>query len=306
MSDRAITRREFIGSAAAAALLVPVVTRAGEPSAKESPAKKTAADQVELGSTGLRLSRLGIGTGSQSGNIQRALGRDGFNKLVRHAWDRGLTYIDTAESYGNHEWIRDAVKGLPREKLFIQTKIGGTPERPLAEIDRFRKELGTDYLDSLLVHCTFTRDWQDERKRVIDAMEEAKAKEWIRARGVSCHSLPALERSVELPWVDVQLVRVNPQGAHIDTPREHWEVSSDASHLPAVLKAVKAMREKGRGIIGMKIIGNGDFTSAEERETSIRFAVSCGLLHAVVIGAKSPAEIDEAIERMDRALAATA
>jgi aryl-alcohol dehydrogenase-like predicted oxidoreductase len=303
MAENRITRRQFIRGTAAAVALTPAAARSAAVLGAETPAKRTAVDQVDLGKTGLKLSRLGIGTGSQGGSIQRALGQDGFKALVRHAWDRGITYIDTADSYQIHEWVREATKGLPREKLFIQTKMGGTPGDPLAEIDRFRKELGTDYIDSLLVHCAFTKDWQEERKRVIEALEKAKEKKIIRARGVSCHSLPALERSAELPWLDVNLVRINPQGAHIDTPKEHWEVPSEASHLPAVLKAVKAMRERGRGVIGMKIIGNGDFTRPEDREKSIRFAVSCGLLDAIVVGCKSAAEVDEAIERLDRALA---
>jgi aryl-alcohol dehydrogenase-like predicted oxidoreductase len=107
---------------------------------------------VTLGKTGIRLSRLGIGTGSNSGEVQRALGREAFNRLIRHAYDQGITYIDTAESYKTHEWIRDAIKGLPRERLFIPTKMSGAPERPMQVIDRFRKELDTDYIDSLLCH----------------------------------------------------------------------------------------------------------------------------------------------------------
>ena len=271
--------------------------------AAESPPKRTAIDQVSLGKTGLKLSRLGIGVGSNSGNVQRSLGRDAFNRLVRHAYDRGITYIDTADSYGTHEWVRDAVKGLPREKLFIQSKMGGVPRKPLEELDRFRKELNVDYIDSLLVHCATTKKWDEERKRLMDALDEAKEKKIIRAKGVSCHSLPALSRSAQLDWVNVHLVRINPQGAHIDTPAEAVDAHSDASHLPDVEKQIRTMRDKGHGIIGMKIIGNGDFTKPEDREKSIRYAMQCGLLDAVVIGFKSPGEIDEAIERIDKALA---
>ena len=283
---------------AGAALLSPLAIPA-----EEKPPRRTAVDQVPLGKTGLKLSRLGIGTGTNSGNVQRRLGHEEFNKLIRHAHDRGITYIDTADAYQTHTWIREAIQGIPREKLFIQTKMPGTPEDPLKEIDRFRKELGVDYIDSLLVHCVVTKSWDEERKKVLDALEEARQKKIIRAKGASCHSLPALSRSVQLDWMDVHLVRVNPQGAHIDTPVEHWETKSDASHVSEVLKLIKAMREKGHGIIGMKIIGNGDFTKPEDREKSIRFAMRPDFLDAVVIGFKSPAEVDEAIQRMDAALA---
>jgi len=260
-------------------------------------------DQVTLGKTGLKLSRLGFGAGSNSGNVQRSLGADGFNRLVRYAYDRGITYIDTAESYKTHTMVREAVKGLPREKLFIQSKMPGVPEKPLEVLDHYRRELGVDYIDSLLTHCGVTANWDDERRRVLDALEEAKDKKIILAHGISCHSLPALRRAAELDWVDVNLVRINPQGAHIDTPAETWNAKSDKSHLPDVLKQIKIMRQNNHGVIGMKIIGNGDFTDPEDREKSLRFTMQSGLTDAVVIGFKSPAEIDEAIMRINSALA---
>jgi len=268
--------------------------------------KPTAVDQVTLGKTGLKLSRLGFGTGSKGGSIQRALGANEFNRLIRYAYDQGITYIDTSESYRTHTMVREAIRGLPREKLFIQSKMPGLPEKPLEVLDRYRKELGVDYIDSLLVHCAVRAGWDEERKRLLDAFEEAKAGNIIRAHGVSCHTLPALTKAARLDWVDVNLVRINPQGAHIDTTVEQWDAESNASHLPAVLEQIKVMRQNRHGVIGMKIIGNGDFTQPEEREKSIRFTMQSGLVDAVVIGFKSTAEIDEAILRINSALAQTA
>jgi predicted aldo/keto reductase-like oxidoreductase len=303
MHKTEITRRQFLAGTAAAAGTVLLSSCTLQPSTKM--AKRTAADPVTLGKTGLRLSRLGIGTGSNGGSIQRRLEREEFNRLVRYAYDQGITYIDTAQSYNTHEWVRDAIKPLPREKLFIQTKMHKNTEKPLEVLDRFRKELNTDYLDSVLVHCAVTKNWDEEQKIMLEAFEEAKDKQIIRAHGVSCHSLPALSRAAQLDWVDVHLVRINPQGAHMDTPVERWNAKSDASHVPAVMEQIRAMHRKHHGIIGMKIIGNGDFTDPADREKSIRFAMQCGLLDAIVIGFKSTAEVDEAIRRMNSALAAT-
>jgi predicted aldo/keto reductase-like oxidoreductase len=302
MHSRIISRRQFIKATAAVAGGVLLSSCAAQKTARGP--KRTAVDQVALGKTGLRLSRLGIGTGSEGGSIQRALGPDGFNRLIQYAYDRGITYIDTADSYKTHTMVREAIKGLPRERLFIQSKMPGVPEKPLDVLDRYRSELGVDYIDSLLVHCAVRRNWDEERKRLLDAFEQAKDKKLIRAHGVSCHTLPALSLAAKLDWVDVNLVRINPQGAHVDTPVERWDAKSDASHVSPVVSQIETMRKHGHGVIGMKIIGNGDFTSPEDREKSIRFVLGCGLLDAVVIGFKSPAEIDEAIERMDRALAA--
>ena len=299
MNRERTTRREFLKGTATLAGTVLLSSCSTGPFAKRTP---TAVDQVTLGKTGLKLSRLGIGTGSKGGSVQRALGADGFNRLIHYAYDQGITYIDTAESYSTHTMVREAIKGLPREKLFIQSKMSGVPEKPLEVLDRFRKELGVDYIDSLLTHCGVIPDWDDKRRRVLDALEEAKDKKIILAHGISCHSLPALTTAAQLDWVDVNLVRVNPQGAHMDTPAEVWNATSDLSHLPPVLKQIKVMRQNNHGVIGMKIIGNGDFTDPEDREKSIRFTLQSGLMDAVVIGFKSPEEIDEAIKRINRAL----
>ncbi len=300
MSQNRISRRQFLERTAtlAGAALLPPKELFTPPRHK-----RTAVDQVTLGKTGIKLSRLGIGTGTNSGKVQRDLGRDGFDRLIRYGYDRGITYIDTAEAYHTHEFVRDAIQGLPREKLFIQTKMPGTPEKPREVLDRYRRELDVDYLDCVLSHYATTNTWNDERRRVLDALEEAKDKKIIRAKGVSCHGLPALTRATQVNWVDVHLVRVNPQGRHVDGPTYEWNSNGNETTLPQVMKEIKEMRAKGRGIIGMKIIGNGDFKNPEDREKSIRFAMSCGLLDAVVIGFASTAEIDEAMERMNRALA---
>lgn len=266
------------------------------------PAKRSAVDQVTLGQTGIKLSRLGMGTGSSSGQIQFDLGREGFNSLVRYAYDQGITYFDCSQTYKTFEWLGDAVKGLPREKIFIQSKIPGQPEKILEVIDHHRKVFDTDYVDTMLIHCMIKDGWTDQWKRIMDGFDEAKQKGWIRSKGVSCHSLPALRGATETPWAEVHLVRVNPQGRRIDGPEE--SVWNDNVHdVSPVVTQLKAMRAKGRGVIGMKIIGNGEFVNAEDREKSIRFAMSRPELDAVVIGFKNRAEIDEAIQRINSALA---
>jgi predicted aldo/keto reductase-like oxidoreductase len=284
-----ISRRQFIATTAAIAggIAISPLT-AGAAGA----ARKTAADQGALGRTGLKLSRLGVGCGSNSGNVKR---------LIRSGFDQGLTYVDTCQWFQSHEWIRQAIQDLPREKFFIQTKMGGNPEKPLEVLDRFRQELGPDYIDSVLTHCTVTPDWDNERRRVMDALEEAKDKKIIGVHGVSCHSLPALALSARLDWVDVNLVRLNPQGAHLDTPALTWNATSNASHVLPVIAQIR--RENGHGVIGMKLIGDGDFTEAADRRTAIRFAMQSGLTDAVVIGFKSTEEIDEAVKTINAALA---
>ena len=305
MKTKHLSRREFLQHTLTATGVLALGSTGLMPALYAAAAKRTAVDQVTLGGTGIKLSRLGLGTGSANGHIQTNLGRKGFNSLVRYAYDQGITCFDCAQAYATFEWMAGAIKGLPREKLFIQSKVPGQPENVLDAIDHHRKVFDTDYVDSMLIHCMVKDDWTEEWKRVMDGFNQAKEKGWIRAKGVSCHSLPALRQAITTPWTEVHLVRVNPQGRRIDGPEQ--ETWNDRLHdVSPVLAEIKAMRAKGRGIIGMKIIGNGEFVNAEDREKSIRFAMSRPELDAVVIGFKSRAEIDEAIQRMNRALAEAA
>jgi hypothetical protein len=303
MRTRRFSRRQFLRSSATitgALLLSPGALM----HARVAAAKRTAVDQVTLGQTGIKLSRLGLGTGTNSGQMLRDIGREGFNSLMKYAYDQGITYFDCAQSYKTFEWVGGAIKGLPREKLFIQSKIPNPPEDVLAAIDHHRKVFDTDYVDSMLIHCMIKDDWTDQWKRVMDGFDEAKGKGWIRSKGVSCHSLPALRAARATPWAEVHLVRINPQGWRMDGPEQAWWPAKDYKHdIAPVMSEIKAMRAKGRGIIGMKIIGDGAFVDAADREKSIRFAMSLPALDAVVIGFKNRAEVDEAIQRMDRALA---
>jgi predicted aldo/keto reductase-like oxidoreductase len=302
MKHRELNRRRFLGTSAAlagTALLTPWASSPSRAAAAEA-VKRTAIDQVTLGKTGLKLSRLGIGTGAGGGRELVALGKEAFIKLVHYAYDKGITYVDAAQAYATFDWIGDAIKGLPREKLFLQSKVPGQPADVLAAIDNHRKTFNTDYIDSLLIHCMSAGEWTDQWKRVMDGFNEAKEKKWIRAKGVSCHSLPALRAGVASDWTEVHLVRVNPQAKFTDGMTGKWDEPGD---IAPVMEQIKLMHEKGHGVIGMKLIGNGTFKDPADREKSIRYAMACKDIDAVVIGVASTQEIDEAVERINRALA---
>jgi len=308
MSKYQLSRRQFIRDAAVTA----AVALASRSSGFAFQTRKTAVDQIPLGNTGIKLSRLGIGSGTVSGTVQRSLGREKFNDLIHYAYDRGITYIDTGESYQTHTWVRDAIKGLPREKLYIQSKMihmGGFGGRggfgnqapPLERLDGFRKELNVDYIDTVLIHCQMDPNWDEYSKSLMDGLEEAKQKRIIRAHGVSCHSLPALKKAAELKWVDVNLVRINPLGVDIDTSEQAVYAASNESHVPPVVEQLRIMRKNGHGVIGMKLIAQGKFTNIEDRRKSLTWAMQSNILDAVVVGMKSKEEIDEAITHINNA-----
>jgi predicted aldo/keto reductase-like oxidoreductase len=290
------TRRAFLGQSAAA---VGALALAGQlPAAQDAaPKLKSAADQVTLGRSGVKTSLLGMGTGStgvRHSSNQVKLGQDKFMKLVRHGYDRGLTYIDTADQYGSHIFVREAIKGLPREKLFIQTKTRAlTPDQAKADLDRFREELGTDYIDSLLMHCMTTADWPTTMRPVMDVLSDAKAKKWVRAVGVSCHGMAPLRAATQCDWVEVDLARINPLGGdkgRMDgTPQE-------------VAACLKDMHQAGKGILGMKILAEGTFKTPDEQQNSLRFVLGLGCVDAFVIGFESTEQIDQLMGHIETVL----
>jgi len=302
MSAKSLNRRQFLQRSALAAGFLSVGPQFAF--AADSKPKRTAADQVTLGTTGVKLSRLGMGTGSNNGRGQTAEGKAEFTSLVHYAYDNGITYFDCAKAYATFDWIGDAIKGLPREKLYIQSKVMGTPEDILGTIDMHRKTFQTDYIDSLLIHLMVRSNWTQEEamKRVMDGFNQAQEKKWIRAKGVSCHTLPALRAAAESKWTQVHLVRINPDGAHMDNESERD--SRGLGDVNAVMAQVKKMHDEGHGVIGMKILANGDYHDPAQREKSIRFAMSHPEIDAIVIGFQRKNEVDEAIKNVNSALAA--
>ncbi|MGQ9486839.1 MAG: aldo/keto reductase [Armatimonadota bacterium] len=250
-----ITRRQFISTMLAGAggvLLNSVVDT------QQKPPVRSPTEQVTLGKTGIKASFVGIGTGMRGWMRQSnhtRMGKEAFIALIRHAYDSGITFFDTADLYGTHSFLREALKGIPREKIVIQSKIWfrptGLPEQVTDAkhaIDRFRQELGTDYIDSVLVHCTTDATWTDDLRPMLDALEEARQKKIIRAHGTSCHSLPALKTSQASPWVQVQLARINHRGTAMDGKPEE------------IAELLRQMRAAGKGVVGMKIFERADFS----------------------------------------------
>lgn len=248
--------------------------------------KVEATDTVVLGKTGIRTSRLAMGTGTVgAGGSSNQTREGGLVRLLRTGYDRGLTFFDTADSYGSHPEVAEAVSRLPREKVIIMTKCDSRdPKQAKDDIDRYRRELKTEYIDILLMHYIHDGDWTERYKGVMDVFSEAKQKGIIRAHGCSCHTIDALRAAAASPWVDVDLVRLNPIGSHMD------------ADPPTVISVIKQMRAQGKGIIGMKILGQGDMRHRQDE--AIRFALSTGVLDAFTIGAENDGEQSDLIKRI--------
>lgn len=250
--------------------------------------KFSASDTVTLGSTGIQTSRLAMGTGTVGSghhSHQTALGVKGLSDLLLNGYDHGLRFFDAADSYGSHPHVAEALKHVPRDKVTVLTKSWARDAAGLrADLDRFRRELSTDYLDICLMHCVTESDWTDRYRGAMDALSEAKQKGIIRAHGCSCHSIEALRAAAKSPWVEVDLARMNPVGAYMDAD-------------PAtVLGVLKEMKTAGKAVVGMKILGQG--TLRDRQDEAIKYALSLGVLDAFTIGAESKLEQEDLIRRI--------
>src|ERR1700685_72269 len=255
------------------------------------PAKFSASDTVTLGSTGIKTSRLAMGTGTVGSghhSNQTALGVKGLSDLLLNGYDQGLRFFDSADAYGSHPHVAEALKQLPRDKVTVLTKtFSRDPKSARADLDRFRRELGTDYLDICMMHCVTEADWTERYRGVMDVFSEAKQKGIIRSHGCSCHSIEALRAAAKSPWVEIDLVRINPIGSHMDADPD------------TVVSVLREMRAAGKGIVGMKILGQGDLSGRQDE--ALKYALSLGLLDAFTIGAESKAEQQDLIRRIEMA-----
>jgi aryl-alcohol dehydrogenase-like predicted oxidoreductase len=291
-----VSRRDFLGQSAAA---VGTLAASGllARAADEPRTPTSAADLVTVGRTGLKTSLLGMGTGSTGvghSSNQVKLGEEGFVRLVRHAHDRGVRYFDVADQYGSHIYMRTALKKMPRDKLFLQTKTRATTaEMARYDIERFRSELGTEYIDSFLMHCMTKGSWPTDFRPVMDALTEAKAKGKVRAVGVSCHGMDPLRAAVKCDWVEIDLARINPVGGDAGrmdgTPQQ-------------VAECLKEMHGQGKGILGMKILAEGTLKTEEKKLESLRFVLGLGCVDAFVIGFEKTEQIDEMVKLIETAL----
>jgi 1-deoxyxylulose-5-phosphate synthase len=298
MSQR-LNRRDFIKSA-----LVGASTLAVAPSlvaGAEAPASFKGTDIVTLGRTGIKASRLAQGTGYNGYNrssAQTRAGKPAFDKLVHHSIDQGINFMDMADLYGSHPFVKDVIKGLPRDKFVLLSKLWPTKEQwntpsggAVEELDRFRKELGVEMIDVCLIHCMQNSAWPDKYERIRNDLSKLKEKGVIRATGVSCHDFGALKVAATHPWVDVIFARINHMGGS--------EFSMDGS-AEQVSEVLKLARKNGKAVVGMKIFGAGKLVKPEEKDASLKYVFSNQLVDAITIGMLDTTQVDDTLERMTK------
>jgi aryl-alcohol dehydrogenase-like predicted oxidoreductase len=283
-------RREFLihSATAAGAALLSRKAILNAITTQPLPTKFTASDTVTLGLTGITTSRLAMGTGTVGSghhSHQTALGIKGLSDLLLNGYDHGLRFFDSADSYGSHPHVAEALKHVPRDKVTVLTKTWARDYKGVqADLDRFRTELGIDHIDIVLMHCLTEGDWTTQFHGAMDALSEAKQKGIIRAHGCSCHSIEALRAAAKSPWVEIDLARINPIGAEMDAE-------------PATVAGVlKEMKTAGKAVVGMKILGQGALRTRQDE--AIKYALSLGVLDAFTIGAESEAEQEDLIRRI--------
>jgi predicted aldo/keto reductase-like oxidoreductase len=288
-------RRDFLRTGAAAGALATLGTL---PLAAE---KQTATDWVTLGHSDLKVTRLAFGTGSFSGAVQRNLGQQAFNRLVRHAYDSGIRFFETSDTYGEmHSMLGVAMQGIPRDSYRIMTKVTTEDSMdPQRKIDDLRRQVRSDYFDILLLHWQHTESWVQDTRHWQDAVIVAQKRGAVRVRGASVHGLPALRQVPSFDWLQVAMIRVNHNGTRMDT-----EIADGPGrgNVQEVVDHIHQARAAGIGVISMKLTGEGTF-NREDRQKAMKFAFRDARVDSVTVGYKNNAEVDEAIENINLALA---
>ena len=264
-------------------------------------AKPSATDVVTLGKSGVQVTRLAFGTGSNNGHVQSSLGQQEFSKLVAYAYERGIRFFETAESYTTPAMLGEALKPYPRESYVLMNKVttdeGVDPHERFDEMRRISK---TDYFDIMLLHWQHNPDWLARTGRWQDGILEAQSKKTIRTRGASVHGLPALRQMPGNQWLEVAMIRMNHNGTRMDGP--DYRDDNNPTNRDEVVEHVKQVKKDGMGVISMKLVGDGTFTRHEDRQASMRFAFNNAGVDCVTVGFKNTREIDEAINNLNIAL----
>lgn len=297
MSNRfGCSRRSFLKTGLAASVL------AGTASVPLRAARGTATDWVTLGQSGVKVTRLAFGTGTNSGAVQRALGQETFTGLVRHAYDRGIRFFETSETYGQmHQMLGEALKGIPRDTYRLMTKVTTRDGvNPQDKIDELRRLANTEYFDVLLMHYQHVASWPADTVRWQDGILEAQSKKIVLAHGASMHGLPALRQAPGNKWLEIAMIRMNHKGVRMDA--EDFNASTSPSR-DEVVTHVKEVHARGLGVISMKLAGEGTFTDRADRQAAMKFAFNEAGVDCVTVGYKSTAEVDEAIDNLNLALA---
>jgi aryl-alcohol dehydrogenase-like predicted oxidoreductase len=290
------SRRDFLKTGLAAAMLGGLSGKAAH-----GAAKRTATDWVTLGKSGVKVTRLAFGTGTYSGRVQRELGQEQFTRLVRHAYDHGVRFFETSESYtGMPEMLGIALKGIPRDSYRLMTKLTVHPDMdPAPKLDEFRRQMQTEYIDVMLMHWLHQDDWTQQYARIADGFNEAQHKKVIVGKGASVHGLQTLRTFPGNQWLEIAMIRMNHKGVHMDN--EDYRAGSTPL-VDEVVQHTKQVHQQGMGVISMKLAGEGQFTTRDDRQKALKFAFGTGAVDSVTIGYKNTAEIDEAIENLNLAL----
>lgn len=294
-------RRDFLSTAALAAGLVPAVL------AQDAPKTADPLGLVQL-TKDIKCSRIGYGTGMRGSNRVSDTVRAGWAKsieLLRFAYDNGIRFFDCADLYGTHAIVAEALKGKPRDSYTVVSKIwlhgGGLPEKerlsPEETVPRFLRELGTDYIDVLQIHCMMNNNWTTQFAAAMESMEKLKKQGKIRAHGISSHLTAATKLAAETPWCDTVHIRINSEGMNMDGPQNDAE-----ARVKEGVAAAEAAHKAGKGIIAMKVLGEGKMSDKPDlRKKSAAFVSKLDCVDVMIVGFTEKEHITEFIENVKNA-----
>lgn len=262
---------------------------AGESAAAppESSTLQPLTQRVPYGSTGIVVSRLCWGTGLMA-VLKHNLSPGEAARILLRGYELGVNFWDTADGYKTHPHVAEALRSVPRDRVVINTKTPAkTAADAAAHVDRYLQELGTDYIDTILLHGVETVDEYRYRASALEALLRAKEAGKVRAVGISTHlgSGAIMVVCATKPEIEVVLTTVNKGGLMLrqGTLGEH-------------LALVRRVYEAGKGVCLMKTLAQGGLTRTPEQvRDAILYNLRLPCAHSVCVGVNSIAEVEFAV-----------
>ncbi|MFB0567065.1 MAG: aldo/keto reductase [Candidatus Bathyarchaeia archaeon] len=244
---------------------------------------------VNLGGTGLKVSKLGFGTfdfGVSSLNISPEEG----GRILVESYKLGVNFWDTSEDYGSHPHVASALKRVPRKEVVISTKTNAkSGEEAKESFKSSLKELNTDYVDIFLLHSVKS-DWIDGCHQVLKELNDLKATGIVKAIGLSTHSVTVVREASKFEEVDVLMtICCKADQAMISKFRER--IPLEDGSIEEMFHAIKLAHSSGKGVIAMKVLGTSAPPLVRNYQSSIKSIAQLDFVDTMVIGMRSLDEV---------------
>jgi len=249
---------------------------------------------VNLGNTGLKVSKLGFGTfdfGVPSLNISPNKG----GRILAKSYRLGINFWDTSDDYRSHPHVASALKLVPRKEAVVSTKTGAkSGEEATRSLKSSLEELGTDYIDIFLLHYV-KPSWIDDCHRVLKELTDLKTTGMVRAIGLSTHSVAVVREASQFDEVDV-IMTICCKASQTVITKFHEHIPLEDGTINEMFQAIRLAHNNGKGVVAMKVLGGPAPPLVKNYQSSIKSIDRLGFLDAMVIGMRNLDEVKKNVK----------